>query len=93
MKDKGSLPYVEAFIKEIMRWSPALPLSIARRTAQDDTYEGYHIPKGTTVLPNVWAISNDCDPKYPPRDFIPERFLDPNSAVDPATYAFGFGRR
>ncbi|KAF7432586.1 hypothetical protein PC9H_004528 [Pleurotus ostreatus] len=74
MKDKGSLPYVEAFIKEIMRWSPALPLSIARRTAQDDTYEGllllvvetslmlnpiiipsgYHIPKGTTVLPNVW---------------------------------------
>ncbi|KDQ29819.1 hypothetical protein PLEOSDRAFT_1039344 [Pleurotus ostreatus PC15] len=93
MKDKGSLPYVEAFIKEIMRWSPALPLSIARRTAQDDTYEGYHIPKGTTVLPNVWAISNDCDPKYPPRDFIPERFLDPNPAVDPATYAFGFGRR
>lgn len=31
MKDKGSLPYVEAFIKEIMRWSPTLPLSKSRK--------------------------------------------------------------
>lgn len=90
MNDKDSLPYVNAFIKETMRWYPALPLSIARRTARADEYEGHHIPAGTTVIPNVWSIANDCDS---PRDFLPERFLQPNHPVDPAAYAFGFGRR
>ncbi|KAL4262828.1 cytochrome P450 family protein [Pleurotus pulmonarius] len=90
INDKDSLPYVGALIKETMRWYPALPLSIARKTAQDDIYDGYYIPAGTTVLPNVWSIANDCDSS---RDFIPERFLNANAPTDPATYAFGFGRR
>lgn len=90
INDKNSLPYVEALIKETMRWHPALPLSIARRTAQDDIYDGHYIPAGTTVLPNVWSIANDCDS---PRAFKPERFLDANAPTDPDMYTFGFGRR
>lgn len=32
--------------------------------------------------------------KYPPEQFIPERFLDPDCpSVEPAVYAFGYGRR
>lgn len=54
MQDRPSLPYVNAAIKETTRWRVALPLSIARRTREDDFYEGYYIPKGTIVLPNVW---------------------------------------
>ncbi len=30
------------------------PLGIARKVIEDDEYKGYRIPKGTTVLPNVW---------------------------------------
>jgi cytochrome P450 len=30
------------------------PLGIARTVTEDNEYKGYHIPKGTTVLPNVW---------------------------------------
>lgn len=30
------------------------PLGLAHSTTEDDVYEGYHIPQGTTVLPNVW---------------------------------------
>ena len=29
---------------------------IARRTAEDDMYEGYFIPKSTIVLPNIWCV-------------------------------------
>ena len=29
-------------------------IGISRRTAEDDTYEGYFIPKGTNIVPNVW---------------------------------------
>lgn len=30
------------------------PMGIARSVVEDDEYRGYRIPKGTTVLPNVW---------------------------------------
>ncbi|OBZ74750.1 O-methylsterigmatocystin oxidoreductase [Grifola frondosa] len=84
--DLPHLPYVNAVIKETMRWHPAIPLGIARRSGQDDTYEGYFIPKGTIIIPNVWAISLEPSNKYDPYKFIPERFLDPTQAiVDPAT--------
>ena len=29
-------------------------LGVSRRTARDDDYDGYHIPQGTIVIPNVW---------------------------------------
>lgn len=29
ISDRGTLPYVEAVIKEVMRWKPALPLSMS----------------------------------------------------------------
>ncbi|EKM50901.1 uncharacterized protein PHACADRAFT_212817 [Phanerochaete carnosa HHB-10118-sp] len=113
ISDRDDLPYVEALIKEVMRWHPALPLSahggkptqcltltvcvhlgIARCTARDDIYEGYNIPKGTIVIPNVWAIAMEHTDQHGPTAFIPERFLDINDKItDPALWAFGFGRR
>ncbi|KAF7972024.1 hypothetical protein HWV62_19237 [Athelia sp. TMB] len=72
------------------------PLSIARRTAADDVYDGKFIPAGTLVLPNVWALSRDAH-GAPSDAFAPERFLDAAGtgagATDPSSYAFGFGRR
>ncbi|KAL0959325.1 hypothetical protein HGRIS_014586 [Hohenbuehelia grisea] len=92
--DRSSLPYVDALIKETMRWHPALPLGIARCTAEDDSYNGYFIPKGTIVMPNVWATAFAPNNKYPPKDFIPERYLDTSCPeLDPSAWAFGFGRR
>ncbi|KAM5543795.1 hypothetical protein V8D89_002412 [Ganoderma adspersum] len=96
ISDKGSLPYVNALIKETMRWHPALPLSIARCTSEDDVYEGYTIPKGTIVMPNVWAIAFSKIGPYDPEHFVPERFLKTTGEIpiDPTTsWAFGFARR
>lgn len=92
--DRPKLPYVNAFIKEVMRWHPVVPLSIARRTAEDDEYEGYFIPKSTVVIPNIWAIAFAPNETYDPYAFIPERFLDPaHPTTDPNSWAFGFSRR
>ncbi|KAI0777244.1 CyP450 monooxygenase [Trametes elegans] len=95
--DEAELPYVSAVIKECLRWHTIVPLGIPHRLIQDDEYRGYRIPKGTLVTPNIWAYSRD-ETHYPnPREFLPERFLTDgkiNPAVlDPAEYAFGFGRR
>ncbi|EKM52333.1 uncharacterized protein PHACADRAFT_164255 [Phanerochaete carnosa HHB-10118-sp] len=92
--DRGRLPYVDALIQEVMRWHPILPLSITRRADAEDEYEGYVIPKDTIVSPNLWAIAMEPNPKYPPEQFIPERFLDKEYPTpNPTTWAFGFGRR
>jgi len=96
LQDRNSLPYLQATIKEELRWKPTLPLGIARVTRTADFYKGYYIPEGTIVLPNVWAISKDDKSGFPPEEFIPERHLVDQvkeTAIDPNMFAFGFGRR
>lgn len=98
---QSELPYLRALIKETLRWRPTGPVAVPRRTTQDDWYDGYYIPKGTTVIPNVWAMNRDPDVFPSPEDFIPERFLDETGVFDvipPDTHGmghvnFGFGRR
>ena len=52
--DKPSLPYISYIVWECLRWNPAAPMGGAHFSTEDDEYKGYRIPKGTTVLPNVW---------------------------------------
>jgi cytochrome P450 len=52
--DVPDLPYIRACMKESMRWMPASALGVPHALIQDDSYLGYHIPKGATVLLNVW---------------------------------------
>ncbi|EMD36022.1 hypothetical protein CERSUDRAFT_96245 [Gelatoporia subvermispora B] len=94
MQDRQDLPFVEAVVKETMRWQPSVPLGVPRRSECDDYYKGHFIPKDTVILPNVWAIAYAPNAKYDPDEFIPDRFLDlDQSAIDPRSWAFGFGRR
>jgi cytochrome P450 len=52
--DKSSLPYISCIAWECLRWNPAAPMGGAHFVTEDDEYNGYRIPKGSTVLPNVW---------------------------------------
>ncbi|KAG5729746.1 O-methylsterigmatocystin oxidoreductase [Termitomyces sp. T112] len=92
--DRNDLPYVNAVIKETMRWHPSLPLSIARASTEDNFYRGYFIPKGTIIVPNAWAVAFETNDQYNVKAFIPERFLGLQiTTIDPGRWAFGFGRR
>ncbi|KZV92353.1 cytochrome P450 [Exidia glandulosa HHB12029] len=94
LEDRQSMPYVCAVVKETLRWYPAGPLGVSRRAIQDSIIGGYFIPKGSTIMPNLWTISRQPgDPKYPADDFHPERFLSSTPPPDPASYVFGLGRR
>ena len=52
--DRESLPYVNALIKECLRWHSAVPLGVPHSSMQDEIYAGYHIPAGSILMPNAW---------------------------------------
>ncbi|KAF9448958.1 cytochrome P450 [Macrolepiota fuliginosa MF-IS2] len=92
-EDRPSLPYVNAMIKEIMRWGPVAPLAIPHQVIEDDYFDGYYIPKGARVMANVWAMAHDENVYPSPSVFDPTRFLGENQQMDPNKFVFGFGRR
>ncbi|PIG82110.1 hypothetical protein AARAC_000037 [Aspergillus arachidicola] len=88
--DLPKLPYIDAFVKEVLRWRPIAPLGLPHSVTQDDEYMGYLIPKGATVLPNIWSLGHENEVFENAALFRPERWIeDPNLPLDP----FGFGRR
>ncbi|EKM61159.1 uncharacterized protein PHACADRAFT_134438 [Phanerochaete carnosa HHB-10118-sp] len=96
--DRDDLPYVDCIVWECLRWNPVTPLGLARQVAADDVYRGFHIPKGTTILPNVWAILHDENMYPDPYRFNPDRFSNKaqNATLginELPNAAFGFGRR
>ena len=55
-EDKEHLPYVQAVVKECMRWAPVAPLGLPHLAMEDDEYCGYFIPKGSVVIANIWYV-------------------------------------
>lgn len=108
-EDESSLPYIRALVKEVLRWRPVAVLGgTPHASTEDDRYEGFFIPAGTTILGNSWAI-NMNEEYYPnPHHFDPTRFFDAamatrSKAPTPLTgkahpaksgqSSFGWGRR
>lgn len=60
---------------QVLRWRPPLPTAVPHANTADDIYQGYSIPKGTTLFINSWAISRDPDEFDNPDSFDPSRFL------------------
>jgi cytochrome P450 len=48
-EDRESLPYVEAIVRETLRWGPVLPMGVFRSTINCDMYDGWFIPSGLTT--------------------------------------------
>ncbi|KAJ6460011.1 cytochrome P450, partial [Mycena sanguinolenta] len=97
---KEEMPYVDAVVKELLRWRNAtpfgsLPLAYDCNVVIDmyfeDSYRGYRLPARSLVIGNAWSTM------YPdPYFFKPERFLldgKLNCKVRDPEAAFGFGRR
>ena len=100
--DAPNLPYIQAIVKETLRWRPSVPLGIPHSTTEDNWYEGMFIPKGTICFANLWQCN--LDPAFygdDAADFNPGRFLDKHGKLIPGPVetrddghsTYGFGRR
>ncbi|CAA7260722.1 unnamed protein product [Cyclocybe aegerita] len=103
VEDRDDLPYINAMMREMIRWQPVSPIALPHRLIKDDVYDGHFIPAGTIVLGNTWAISRDPMVYHDPETFNPDRFLPmfdksishkpEDIPMDPMLYGFGYGRR
>ncbi|KAG0702304.1 cytochrome P450 [Suillus ampliporus] len=82
--DRGSLPYTEALVKEVLRWNAVVPTSFPHRVTEDDIHDGYYIPEGSLIITNIWLVPAAR------RFFVFDILTEPNDRFmlnDPRTYA------
>jgi Cytochrome P450 len=87
--DRPSLPYINAVIKESLRWNlvtPGRPFviiivvpiltsseAIPHMATIEDEYKGFYIPKGTVIIANAWLAQPLTNPIFYP-EFLLGRY-------------------
>nr|XP_043615055.1 cytochrome P450 81Q32-like [Erigeron canadensis] len=92
--DLSKLPYLGCIMNETMRLYPTVPTLLPHENSEECEVKGYHIPKGTMLIVDQWAVHHD--PKWwsDPESFKPERFEGPESITPKLKFMpFGFGNR
>ncbi|SCV44927.1 related to O-methylsterigmatocystin oxidoreductase [Fusarium fujikuroi] len=92
-EDRDNLPYVDALIKETLRWIPVTPMGVVHTADEDIHYKDFVIPKGASFLPATWWFLHDPAIYSDPSAFDPDRYLEPRNEPHPNFASFGFGRR
>ncbi|XP_062987913.1 cytochrome P450 2J5-like [Elgaria multicarinata webbii] len=94
-QDRKKLPYTNAVIHEMQRAQYILLFGLPRQSTKDVTMHGFHIPKGSIIVPDLHSVL--LDPKHweTPHEFNPNHFLDKDgNFVDREEFlAFGAGAR
>ncbi|XP_022940352.1 cytochrome P450 81D1-like isoform X1 [Cucurbita moschata] len=92
--DMANVPFLRGIINETLRMYPPAPLMVPHESSKDCSVGGYHIPRGTMLFVNLWAIHNDPKIWADPRKFDPDRFVKVESEkLGFKLMPFGSGRR
>jgi len=81
---------------EVLRYSSIVPMGVGHMTMEDVQFHGFLIPKGTTVMPNLYAVHTDPKIWGDPEIFRPERFLSKDGLTlqkNENLIPFGVGKR
>ncbi|XP_062454173.1 uncharacterized protein LOC134152637 [Rhea pennata] len=95
IKDRGRMPYTDAVIHEVQRFSDLLPMNVPHTVTRDTLFRGYVIPKDTEVFPLLSTVLHDPTMYKDPQSFNPENFLDVSGsfAKNDAFVPFSSGKR
>ncbi|XP_077137832.1 cytochrome P450 2K1-like [Ranitomeya variabilis] len=75
-EDRLNMPYTNAVIHEIQRFTSVGPVGLPRQCAEDFTMLGYSIRKGTPIIANLASVLTEPKHWKFPDTFNPSNFLD-----------------
>ncbi|XP_043841075.1 cytochrome P450 2C44-like [Dromiciops gliroides] len=78
IKDRQDMPYMDAVIHEVQRFTDLIPLNLPHAVNRDIQFKQYVIPKGTTIFPLLSPALHDSKEFPNPDQFDPQHFLDTN---------------
>ncbi len=93
------MPFTQAVILETLRYHSVLPVALPHVASCDSELQGYLIPAGTIIFPNLWALHHDSRYWESPKEFNPNRWIENGKIVPPdhinkqRLLAFGAGKR
>ncbi|XP_075069863.1 cytochrome P450 2D20-like isoform X2 [Mixophyes fleayi] len=95
IEDRGNMPFTNAVVHEVQRYGNILPMALLHMTYRDTNIQGFDIPKGTTIIPNLTSVLKDETIWKKPYQFYPEHFLDAEGKFvkKEAFIPFSAGRR
>ena len=97
LDDRAKLPFVEAFIMELLRITNIAPFGIPHAILgeKDIVFEGYRIPKDSSIFFNYETALYDPRNFPDPFRFKPERFINNSGRLfkPKELIPFGIGRR
>ncbi|XP_077126909.1 cytochrome P450 2D17-like isoform X2 [Ranitomeya variabilis] len=95
IEDQSKMPYTSAVIHEVQRYGNILPIALLHMTYRNTNIQGFDIPKGTTIIPNLTSVLKDKSIWKKPYQFYPEHFMDSegNFVKNEAFIPFSAGRR
>ncbi|XP_067875208.1 cytochrome P450 2F2-like [Heterodontus francisci] len=76
IEDRDKMPYTNAVICEVQRFSNIIPLNLPHTVTRDTEFRGFMIPKGMIVIPLLASVLYDSSRWESPESFNPDRFLD-----------------
>ena len=91
--DREKLPYINAIVEEAQRWHPLAAMGLPHMASEEDSINGFRIPKGALLLPAAYWFTRDPAVYHEPEAFKPERFMAPHNEPYATNVTFGFGRR
>ncbi|NXT84706.1 CP2J6 protein, partial [Zapornia atra] len=94
-EDRKKLPYTNAVIHEIQRYSNIVLIALPRMSLKDTELLGHPVPKNTIILANIDSVLSDPGKWETPDQFNPGHFLDKdgNFVKREAFLPFSIGHR
>ncbi|KAL8244298.1 hypothetical protein R6Q59_010556 [Mikania micrantha] len=88
------MPYITAIFHETLRRHSPVPIIPPRHVHEDTVLGGYHVPRGTELVVNIYGCNMEKSVWENPEEWNPERFMKENETIDfQRTVAFGGGKR